>query len=589
MNAQYELYPGAHHPHLCRCDVEGVAMTTTAEAIVEVLEAAGIERVFGYPGGRVIEVFEVLADSDIEVVRPRDERQAAVMAEAHGRLTGEPGILMGQGPWVGSLGAMGLMEARLGSSPLVAITEASERGEFAPLAPYQAARGDYGGIDIPQVLDGMTKETWEPRRPLETITALELALKHAVAGRPGPTAVILDGEAVSAEVPADAHPPRWAPAARSAVDHATPRPGAIDEASEQLTTADRPVIIAGNGVHQASGYDELTRAAEAYGAAVVTSYLGKSTIAEDHPLAGGVIGSYGHEAANQLVADADCLLLVGTRLNPMDANWQAPGFIDPDRQVICHLDIDARNAGWTYPAAVSLVGDAALGLAALAGAAPDDVDDTWSTKAASAARTDAFDDPHRGDDTSPIRPERAIAELEAAAPSDAVVLADSGNNRFWLMQHYQTRAVGTYYGSGGVAGMGWSPPAAVSIELAGHDAISVAGDGGFTMTMTAIETALEYGVAPTFVVLDDAGLGMVREIDPAIPGVDFPRTDLADVARSLGADAQRVSDPDALASAYAQALDGDRPTAVVVDIDPDVDAGEHLQSSFYRSVGGLHE
>lgn len=564
-------------------------MRTTARGIVDILEAVGIDRIFGYPGGRVIEVFEELADSEIQVVRPRDERQAAVMAEAHGRLTGQPGILIGQGPWVGSLGAMGLMEARLGSSPLVAITEASERGEFAPLAPYQAARGDYGGIDIPQVLDAMTKETWKPRRPNETITALELAIKHAQAGRPGPTAIVLDGEAVNADLPEESHPPRWEPGTRSEVDRARPREEAIESTSQALARAERPVIIAGNGVHQSRGFESLVAVAEAYGAAVVTSYLGKSTIAEDHPLAGGVIGSYGHEQANQLVADADCLLLVGTRLNPMDVNWQAPGFIDPSRQTICHLDIDARNAGWTYPADVSLIGDATLGLDALTNAAPSTTDLTWANEAAAEARGAAFDDPQRRAGDTPIRPERAIAELESAVPDEAVVLADSGNNRFWLMQHYQTRSVGTYYGSGGVAGMGWSPPAAVSVALAGQQAISVAGDGGFTMTMTAIETALEYGVAPTFVVLDDAGLGMVREIDPAIPGVDFPQTDLAEVAQALGAEATRVSDPHELEPAYTTALEADRPAAVVVDIDPEVDAGEHLQSSFYRSVGGLHE
>lgn len=564
-------------------------VTTTADGVVEVLEALDVDRVFGYPGGRVIEVFEALAESDIEVVRPRDERQAAVMAEAYGRLTGDPGVLMGQGPWVGSLGAMGLMEARLGSSPMVAITEASERGEFAPLAPYQASRGDYGAIDIPQVLDAMTKETWSPRRPTETITAVELAFKHARAGRPGPTAVVLDGAAVSAELPDDAHPGRWPPGERSVVGRATPRTEAVAEAAAALAEADRPVVIAGNGVHQSGAYDELAAVAEGFGTAVVTSYLGKSTIAEDHPMAGGVIGSYGHEAANQLVSDADCLLIVGSRLNPMDTNWQAPGFIDPHEQVICHLDIDARNAGWTYPTDVSLVGDARLGLADLSELAPADIDADWASNATADARREAFENPNRHADDTPIRPERAIADLEAVTPDEAVVLADSGNNRFWLMHHYQTRQPGTYFGSGGVAGMGWSPPAAVSAALAGHEAVSVAGDGGFAMTMTAIETALEYGVAPTFVVLDDGALGMVREIDPAIPGVDFHDTDLAAVAEALGAEACRVSDPSELRDAYRDALVTDRPTAVVVDIDPSIDAGEHLQSSFYRSVGGLHE
>ena len=126
----------------------------TAERMVATLEALDIEYVFGYPGGRVIEVFDALADSEVEVVRPRDEREASVMAEATGRITRRPGVLAGQGPWVGSLGAIGQMEARLGSSPMVVITEMSERGEYSTLAPYQQARGDYGGLDLPSSIDG---------------------------------------------------------------------------------------------------------------------------------------------------------------------------------------------------------------------------------------------------------------------------------------------------------------------------------------------------------------------------------------------------------------------------------------------------
>ncbi len=564
-------------------------MTTTAAKIVDLLEAVGIERVFGYPGGRVIEVFEELAHSEIDVIRPRDERQASVMAECHGRITGQPGVFMGQGPWVGSLGAMGLMEASLGSSPMVAITEASERGEFAPLAPYQQSIGEYGGVDIPQVLDAITKETWTPRRPVETITALELAFKHAVAGRPGPTAVVLDGVAVTCELPDESHPPLWPVGERLDTGVSVPESGALEATARALIDAERPVAIAGNGVHQANAYDELVAVSEAFGLPVVTSYLGKSTIAETHPHAAGVIGSYGHEAANQLVSEADCLFVVGTRLNPMDSNWLAPGFIRPDEQTICQLDIDARNTGWVYPADITLLGDAQGGLAALTEHAPSSTDASWARAVAADARSAAFERPERHSDTSPIRPERAIEALQSVIDPETVVLADSGNNRFWLMSHLQTAMPGTYYGSGGVAGMGWSPPAAVAAALAGHDAVSVAGDGGFAMTMTAVETAKEYGVAPTFVVLDDAGLGMVREIDPAIPGVDFAPTDLAEVAEALGAHATRVTDASELEASIGRAREIDAPAVVVVEIDPTIDAGQHLQSSFYRSVGGLHE
>jgi acetolactate synthase-1/2/3 large subunit len=567
-------------------------MTTTAEAIVDILESLGVPRVFGYPGGRVIEVFEALAASDIQVVRPRDEREASVMAEVHGRLTGEPGVLMGQGPWIGSLGAIGQMEARLGSSPMVVLTEASERGDYSTLAPYQQARGDYGGLSLPKILDGITKEHWFPRTPAETLRSVALAFKHATAGRPGPTAVVLDGSAVTGEVPEEPTPPLWDAPVQTRSWQSRPTDEDIAAASEALARAERPVIVSGNGVHAAGAYEALAAVAETYGAVVTTSYLGKSTIPETHPLAAGVIGSFGHEGANQAVSEADVLLVVGSRLNPMDVNWTAEGFIRPEEQTIIHADIDPRNAGWVYPADVGLIGDAGESLEALLDAADSTDGRTWAEQRAADAR-DGFTAGPCQSDTEPIRPQRAVKAIETVLDADTIVTADSGNNRFWLLNYLQTPGVRTYFGSGGVGGMGWSPAAAVSAALAtDRDVISVAGDGGFGMTMTSVETAVDVGVAPTFVVLNDTSLGMVRQMEDApgaIPGVEFHDTDFVKVAEAFGAEAERVTVPDALAGALRDAEARDVPTVIDVRIDRDEQMVEQLQSSFYEAVGGLHE
>jgi len=560
----------------------------TAQRVVETLDALDTEYVFGYPGGRVIELFEGIAhgDADVEVVRPRDEREASVMAEAYGRMTGTPAVLAGQGPWIGSLGNMGNMEARLASSPVVTLTEASERGDYSTLAPYQQSRGDYGGLSLPKILDGVTKEWWFPRSPTETVRSVQLAFKHATAGRPGPTAVVLDGDAVSEAFPTDATPPVWDDREQVRNWESQPTDRDVAAAVDALEAAERPVVVAGNGVHAADAYDELQRVAEAYDAVVATSYLGKGTIPETHERAAGVIGSFGHEGANQVVSEADALLVVGCRLNPMDTNWQAASFIRPDEQTIVHADIDTRNAGWVYPADVGLVGDAAESLCALA--VTGGAESGWALDRAADAREDFAVDACESDSV-PIKPQRACKAIQSVVDDDTVVTADSGNNRFWLLNYLQTDSVGSYYGSGGVGGMGWAQPAAVTAALLGRDAIAVAGDGGFTMTMTAVETAVDHDVAPTFVVLNDTSLGMVRQMDDGIPGVEFHDTDFVKVAEGLGGRGVRVTDPDDLVPALENAKAADAPTVVDVRIDRDEEMADQLASSFYEDVGGLHE
>jgi acetolactate synthase-1/2/3 large subunit len=564
-------------------------MTAVSTELVRMLERLDVEYLFGYPGGRAIELLEELAESDIEVVRPRDEREASVMAEMYGRLHQKPGVLTGQGPWIGSIGGIGQMEARLGSSPLVAITEASERGDYSTLAPYQQARGDYGGFALPKILDGITKEWWFPRTANETLRSVQLAFKHATAGRPGPTAVILDGDAVTAELSDDEHPPLWSPDKQTKNWNARPTATDVEQAATALSEADRPVVVAGNGVHAAGAYDELEAVAETFDTVVTSSYLGKSVIPEIHELAAGVIGSFGHEGANRAVSEADCLLVVGCRLNPMDTNWQAASFIRPNEQTIIHADVDTRNAGWVYPADIGLIGDAKRSLDALQQAATADTGNDWARERARDARED-FTAPECDSDAEPIKPQRAVAAINQIVDAETIVTADSGNNRFWLLNYLQAPARRTYFGSGGVGGMGWAGPAAVSAAITtDKDVIAVAGDGGFTMTMTCIETAVEYGVAPTFVVLNDTGLGMVRQMDDEIPGVDFHDTDFVRVAEGFGADGIRVRSPSDLAERLDSAKAADVPTVVDIRIDPDEEMAETLQSSFYAEVGGLHE
>jgi len=274
-------------------------------------------------------------------------------------------------------------------------------------------------------------------------------------------------------------------------------------------------------------------------------------------------------------------------MNPMDTNWQAESFIRPDEQRIVHADVDTRNAGWVYPADVGLIGDAERTLVFLAEAGSGS--NEWALQRAADAR-ESFSAPECRSDAKPILPQRAVSEISNVVSEETIVTADSGNNRFWLLNYLQTPAERTYFGSGGVGGMGWAGPAAVSAAITtDKDVIAVAGDGGFTMTMTSVETAVEYGVAPTFVVLNDTSLGMVRQMDDSIPGVDFHDTDFVRVAEAFGAEGISVEDPAELEDRLLEAKGSSVPTVVDVRIDREQDMAETLQSSFYAEVGGLHE
>ena len=507
-------------------------MTKVIDKIVSDLEKVGIEYAFGYPGGRTIEFIEALSESNIVFVRARDEREASFMAEAYGRVHRKPAILTGQGPWIGSTGAQGAMEARFGSTPMLIITEASERGDYSPLAPYQQSSGDYGGISLPKILDSFTKEWWFAQTPLDAIRCTQLAIKHATGGRPGPTAVILGGNTINSGLPEQMIPKIWDPKKQVKNWKSRPTQADINEAVNALKNADRPTIIAGNGVHAADAHSELLSVAELYDCTVTTSFLGKSSIPETHKLSGGVIGAFGHEGANQLVSNSDVILIVGCRMNPNDTNWGSASFIRPSDQTLIHADIDTRNAGWVYPADIGLIGDAKETLHELY--KNGSKRSTGAIQRAKEAKKSFTPPKWKKDEISPAR---VIKELEKAVSEETYICTDAGNNRMWMFNFYMTKSKHSYFGPGGTGVMGWSCPAAVSLALTtGREVVSVAGDGGFSMTMNAVETAVDHDISPTFIILNDRALGTIRDFEShtgSIDGSQFGEIKFADTARSF--------------------------------------------------------
>ncbi len=222
--------------------------------------------------------------------------------------------------------------------------------------------------------------------------------------------------------------------------------------------------------------------------------------------------------------------------------------IDPKRQKIIQIDIDARNASWTTPANIVLVGDADLTMRMLLERLDGAID-----RPAVAARTKSFAALRDAkgflaqtaprSQSIPIFPQRVVREVQEAAPESAIICSDAGNNRHWMNHYFQTKRANSYFGAGGLGGVSWSMAATLCAKFVHPErpAIGVCSDGGFAMQMHVLLTAVQYDVAPIYVVMNNSSLGMTgQSMGARSVGSDFPDTDYAAIARACGCHAEQV-------------------------------------------------
>ncbi len=550
------------------------APTRAAEGIVRVLEEAGIDMVFGIAGGNMGRLYDALYDHQhtIRTVLVRHEQLASVMAEVYGRLTGKPGVAIGQGIFMLANGLLGTLEAHFGSSPMLLLTDLSDLAPLSKHAPYQSGTGDYGAADTRAALDGVTKQTFVAHAPVEAVQATQLAIKHALSGERGPVGVLYHSRVF--QTPID-------PAQRPFL-YATPAylPGplsadalSIAAAVKALRAARRPAIVAGNGVRVAGAYRELQALSEVLAAPVATTASGKGTFPETHPLALGVCGNFGQRTANAVLGDSDLVLAVGTRLGPADTANENPQLFDPTRQVLLQIDVEPKNASWSFPCEVTLIADAARALAQLleaidAAGAPgaEALAERRQAVAAARERHGYFADPGYASDETPILPQRLFAELAAATASDALFTCDAGENRLFMTHYFQTKAPGSLL-MPGIGAMGYAVPAALAGKLLfpHRQVIAVTGDGGFSMAVGGLMTARDENIPIVSVVLNNSALGWVKHGQGNRPiASTFSEMDFAAIARAIGCRGIRVTRPQEIAPAVREALAGTAPTVIDV-------------------------
>ena len=544
--------------------------------LAALLAEHGVRHVFGVPGGQTLALYDAILDREpgLQHVLVRDERSAAYAADAYARVTGRAGVCDAPvGPGAAKLPS-GLGEALGASVPVVALVSDLP----ARLAPHRYRSAASQALDQAALLAAVTK--WQATVPdAATLPALvRQAFREATTGRPGPVALFLPQDVLDGPAPdyVPLPPSRFGgfPAFRPAPD-----PDDVAAAAAMLQGARRPFILAGGGVLHSGAGTDLTALAEALSAAVGTTLSGKGAIAEDHPLSVGVTGSMGTSAAAAALAEADVVLLAGTKAGSGPTfGWTLPA----PGQAIVQLDLDPAELGRAFPVAAAVLADARPGLRGLltaldeaAAGAPDRT--AWRSRIAElTASWRAERDVERASDAVPIAPQRVLAEIEAVLGADDILICDASLASGWGGVYLEQRRAGRQVlCPRGQAGLGYALPAAIGVATARPEGRTVvlAGDGAMGYAAGELATVTELGLPVTVVVLNNRSLGWIRwyrriNFGRGWEGDDFSDVRFADVARAFGLAGMRVAEPGRLAGALRTACTAPGPALLDVVTEP---------------------
>jgi acetolactate synthase-1/2/3 large subunit len=529
-------------------------MPTVAETIAATLTANGIDRFFCVTGGDQ-PLWIALHDAGIKIVNCRSEASATYMADGYARVTGRPTFVYGQfGPGVANVAAA-LAEPYWANSPVISLTSSR--------APSWQYRYGYQELDQLPLHEPVTRWNATLPNPGRTADLLRQAIRHAVGGLPGP---------VHLEVPtsmfgADAgNEPIVADDAFRSVPGPLPGPppGAASAIVDALASAKRPVLLAGTGALLSGAWREVTALAETLDLPVATSAGGKGAIAEDHRRSIGVVGRYARTVSNELLGEADLVVVLGSRLGTLISD---SGRLPPPSARLVHVDIDPHVFADVNGTTLRFVSDVRLALQAVLaeiehrGSAQRLTD--WAAHTQRKVRAwqaglSQFDSTsERG-----IHPAAVMANLRTALAPDDLVFADTGNMAAWASALYPVITGGRTFHRA-VGSLGWAFAAAMGGVMAAPErrVACVIGDGGFGYHIGDIETALRHGLPLVVVLLNNVSLAFEYQSQRHKYGGrviheanDFLDVNYADVANAFGAHGQRITDLKELQDALADAV-----------------------------------
>jgi len=525
---------------------------TVAEALFHCLEQENVEVVFGYPGGRILPVYDALYHSSIKHVLVRHEQGAAHAADGYARVTGRVGVCMStSGPGATNL-VTGIANAYMDSVPMVIITGQVPTSEVGTDSFQEV---DITGITIP-----ITKHNYLVKDPRQLPLIVKRAFHIASTGRPGPVLIDLPEDVARMKIdfkyPGSVDLQGYRPTYRG-------HPSMVAQAARIIAASERPVILAGGGVNNAGASRELLQLAEAIAAPVTNTLMGLGSFPGKHPLFLGMLGLHGAKYANLAVTDCDCLIAVGARFDNRVVA-RVSGFA-PGAKII-HIDIDPAEIGKNVKAHVPIVGDVKQVLQALLPLVEKKDRTCWLEKVKVLKEKYPLQYQHDGS----LKPQFIIEKLDELTGGDAIVVTDVGQHQMWAAQYYHFNRPRSFVSSGGLGTMGYGLPAAVGAQLGAPDktVVLITGDGSFQMTMQEMGTIAEQKLPLKIFVFNNQRLGMVRQLQSFFCDSRFSQTlfrfelDFAALAGVYGMGAYTVKSPEQLNEVLPEALAASGPVLV---------------------------